>query len=211
MPTLLTIPYQVFEVNHVYLAPFQLDKYGKCMAQLSYKDHSIDFNDISLFTPALRVIDYHPETSRLRLDLSQHATFQTKLNLLYEYLINTFYIHQQGFLHVSHKTMDAIRQMFYFLVEGSVLSLYIYPTTAVRCADGTTCRTMDIQAGDVIRCVIRFQGISQLPHKNGMRLRLHHSVPCVWRIPISPYLEANTMDSALKEIPKAIQLIANSR
>ena len=181
MPNVLSIPYQTFDIHHVYLSPFQLDKYGKWMAQLSYKDHSIDLNDVCLLTPLLRVIDYQPETSRLRLDVSDHYHFQVKLNTLYEYLITTFYVHQQGFLHMKHKTMDAIRQMFYFLVDGPVLSLYIYPTTLVRQESGETCRISDIQSGDTLRCVIRFQGVSQLAHRDGMRLRLHHSVPCVFR------------------------------
>jgi hypothetical protein len=34
----------------------------------------------------------------------------------------------------------------------------------------------------VIRCVVRLQGISQLFHRNELRLRLHHSVPAVWKL-----------------------------
>ena len=179
-PTMLTIPYQAFEVNHVYLTPFQVDKYGKMIAQLSYKDHSIDFHDVSLLTPPLRVIDYQTDNSRLRLDLTDHFTFQVKLSMFYEYLISTFYLHQNGFLQIKHKTMDAIRQMFYSLLEGSMLSLYIYPTTYVRRQDGSVCRISDVKTGDTIRCVIRFHGISQLNHRDGLKLRLHHSVPHSW-------------------------------
>jgi hypothetical protein len=179
-PTMLTISYQAFEVNHVYLTPFQMDKYGKMIAQLSYKDHSIDFHDVSILTPPLRVVDYQADTSRLRLDLSDHFTFQVKLNMFYEYLISTFYLHQNGFLQVKHKTMDTIRQMFYSLLDGSLLSLYIYPTTYVRRSDGSNCRISDIQSGDIIRCVIRFHGISQLNHRDGLKLRLHHSIPHLW-------------------------------
>lgn len=179
-PTMLTVPYQAFEVNHVYLTPFQMDKYGKMIAQLSYKDPSIDFHDVSLLTPPLRVIDYQADTSRLRLDLTEHVTFQVKLNMFYEYLISTFYLHQHGFLQVKHKTMDVIRQMFYSLLDGPTLSLYIYPTTYVRREDGSVCRISEIQPNDVIRCVIRFHGISQLNHRDGMKLRLHHSVPHLW-------------------------------
>jgi hypothetical protein len=133
-----------------------------------------------MLTPPLRIIDYQADTSRLRLDLSDHFTFQIKLNTFYEYLISTFYIHQNGFLHIKHKTMDTIRQMFYSLLDESVLSLYIYPTALVRRADGSVCRISDIQSGDRIRCVIRFHGISQLHHRDGLKLRLHHSVPQLW-------------------------------
>ncbi len=181
-PTLLTIPYQAFEVDHVYLTPFQMDKNGKWIAHLTYKDHSIDFQDVSLMTPPLRVVDYDPHSSRLRLDLTTHLNFHVKLNMFYEYLISTFYLHQQGFLHMKHRTTEDIRQMFYSLLDGQWLSVYIYPTTLVRRADGQTCHISDIVTGDVIRCIIRFQGVSQLHHRDGMKLRLHHSVPIVWAI-----------------------------
>ena len=180
--TLLTIPYQAFEVNHVYVTPFQKDHHGKWLAQLSYKDPSIDFHDVCLMTPPLRVIDYQAETSRLRLDLSPHLTFQIKLHLFYEYLISTLYLHQHGFLHSQHRTVEDIRGMFYSLLDGSVLSLYIYPTMMVQRADGEPCRMTDLQTGDPIRCIIRFHGVSQLHHRDGMKLRLHHSVPRIWRM-----------------------------
>jgi hypothetical protein len=181
-PTILAIPYQAFEVNQVYVTPFQMDKYGKWMAHLTYKDTSIDFHDVSLMTPPLRVIDYQPETSRLRLDLSPHLTFQVKLRMFYEYLMSTFYLHQQGFLHMNHLSMEDVRQIFYSLLDGNMLSVYIYPTTFVKLADGSSSRISDVKPGEVIRCVIRFQGVSQLNHRDGIRLRLHHSVPSIWKL-----------------------------
>ena len=180
--TLLTIPYQGFEVNHVYLAPFQMDKYGKWMAQLTYKDTSIDFHDVSLMTPPLRVVDYQPETSRIRLDLTPHTTLQIKLNLFYEYLMSTFYLHQQGFLHSHHLSMENIRHMFYSLLDGNTLSLYIYPTTFVKQENGKPFRISEIKPGDMLRCVIRFHGVSQIHHRDGLKLRLHHSVPSLWKL-----------------------------
>lgn len=181
-PTLLTIPYQAFEVDHVYMTPFQMDKNGKWMAQLSYKDSSLEFQDVSLLTPPLRVVDYDPQTSRLRLELTNHLTFQVKMNMFYEYLISTFFLHQEGFLQMKHRTMEDIRQMFYSLLEGNRLSVYIYPTTMVRHSDGGLCRMSEIAVGNLLRCVIRFQGVSQLQHRDGVKLRLHHSVPMLWRV-----------------------------
>ena len=181
-PTILSIPFQAFEVNNVYVTPFQMDKYGKWMAQLTYKDTSIDFHDVSLMTPPLRVIDYQPETSRLRLDLSPHLTFQVKVRMFYEYLMSTFFLHQQGFLHVNHLTIENIRQMFYSLLDGNMLSVYIYPTTFVKQADGGLSRISDVKPGEIIRCVIRFQGVSQLNYRDGMKFRLNHSVPSLWRL-----------------------------
>jgi hypothetical protein len=179
--TFLSIPYQAFDVHHVYLSPFQTDKYGKRMAHLTYKDPSVDFNDVCILSPPLRVMDYQPETSRLRLDMSDQPIFQNKLNTLYEYLISTFYVNQHNILHIQNRPIEAIRQLFYFLIEGPVLSLYLYPTAYVK-GENTTSRITEIQSGNRIRCAIRFQGVSLLSHRDGMRLRLHHSLPMVWKV-----------------------------
>jgi hypothetical protein len=177
---ILTIPYQAFEVGYVHLTPFQFDRYGKSIARLSYKDTSINFQDVSILSPPLRIIDYNPENSRLRLDLSEHFAFQIKLNTLYEHLISTFYVHQQAFLHQRNKTLDYIRHLFYFLLDESILSLYVYPTTYIKMSNGNTLHMSELKAGDTIRCVIRLQGISQVMNKDGFHLRLHHSIPSIW-------------------------------
>ena len=178
----LTIPHQAFEVNHVHLTPFQYDRFGKSIARLTYKDESIDFQDVCLLTPPIRVLDYNPDNSRLRMDLSEHPGFQAKLHQLYENLIHTFYVHQQGFLHTMHYELDEIRRLFYFLMDGPVLSLYVYSTAFIVHSDKSIHRMTQIHPGDLIRCVIRFQGVTQLNNKDGLRLRLHHSIPAIWRI-----------------------------
>jgi hypothetical protein len=179
---LLSIPYQTFEIENVHLTPFQMDKYGKAIAQLMYKDNSIDFQDISLLTPPIRVLYYHADSSRLKLDISEHNHFQIKMNMLQDYLVGTFYTHQQSFLNETYKSLDYIRQLFYFLLDDAVLSLYMYPTTAVKLANGTTSTVAELKPGEMIRCVVRFQGISQFMHRDGVRLRIHHSVPCLWKL-----------------------------
>jgi hypothetical protein len=181
----LTIPHQAFEVAHVHLTPFQLDRFGKSIARLTYKDHSIDFHDVSILSPPVRVLDYNPDNSRLRVDLSDHPLFLNKLQHLYENLIHTFYIHQQGFLQTVHSSLDDIRHLFYYLMDGPILSLYVYPTAQVMNANGKEVRMAEIKAGDLLRCVIRFQGVTQLHNRDGLRLRLHHSIPALYRIPIS--------------------------
>lgn len=177
---ILSIPYQIFETEHVHLTPFQYDRNGKNIAQLSYKDNSIDFQDISILSPPLKVLQYQPEHSRLRLDVSEHAHFQVKMQTLQEHLIGTFYMHQQSFLNMSHQPLECIRQLFYFLLDESVLSLYLYPTTKVKRSEGVMGRVSDLKPGDTIRCVIRLQGILQMIYRDGIRLRLHHSVPGIW-------------------------------
>lgn len=179
---LLSIPYQALEVSNIHLSPFQSDKYGKAIARLSYKDNSIDFQDVSILTPPIKIIDYNSENSRLRIDLSDQFNFQVKLNTLQEYLVSTFYVHQQSFLGQKDNTHDEIRELFHFLLDNSTLSLYIFPTTLIKKDDGTTIKVSDLKSGDTIRCVIRFQGISQISNKYGTKLRLQHSIPSLWFI-----------------------------
>jgi|LauGreDrversion4_2_1035121.scaffolds.fasta_scaffold49470_3 hypothetical protein len=175
-PTLLTIPCSTFDVSVVYVTPFQMDAKGRWMAQLSYKDPAIEFSDVCLLTPPLRVIDYQPETSRLRLDVGGQVMFQIKLNLFYEYLVSTFYLHQ-GMLGVQGRSMDEIRGMFHPLLDGGCLSVFLYPTTLVTLPDGV-CRISELEAGARVECVVRFHGVTQ----HGSRMRLHHTVPMVTRL-----------------------------
>jgi hypothetical protein len=69
-------------------------------------------------------------------------------------------------------------------MDGSILSLYIYPTALVKKEkmgiSNTSMRVADLKPGDTIRCIITFQGISQIMNKNSVRLRLHHSVPSMY-------------------------------
>jgi hypothetical protein len=179
---LLSIPFQALEISNIHLTPFQADKYGKAIAKLSYKDPSIDFQDVSILSPPIKVIDYNPENSRLRVDLSDQFNFQVKLNTLQEYMASTFYVHQQSFLNQKNESAENIRDLFHFLLENSTLSLYIFPTSTIKKNDITTCKVSDLQPGDIIRCVIRLQGISQVRGKYGIRLRLQHSIPSLWLI-----------------------------
>jgi hypothetical protein len=179
---ILSIPYQAIEIGNIHVAPFQIDRFGKTIARLCYKDNSIDFQDVSILSPPLRILDYNPDTSRLRLDLSEHPQFHIKMHTLHEYLVNTFYTHQQSFLNLMNRSYDAIRHLFYFLLDGMTLSLFIYPTVFMNTNTGQACRISELKAGDSIRCVIRLQGVSQLFHRDELRLRFHHSVPSVWKL-----------------------------
>ena len=71
---ILSIPYQAFEVGNIHITPFQIDRFGKTIARLSYKDQSIDFQDVSILSPPLTVVDYHPESSRLAYAFDTHVT-----------------------------------------------------------------------------------------------------------------------------------------
>lgn len=180
---LLTVPYQALEIGNIHLSPFTPDKYGKMLARLAYKDASIDMHDVAILSPPLTILDYNTENSRLRLDVSEHGTFQSKLYCMQENLVSTFDMHQQSFLNLSNETHESIQSLFHFLLNENILCIYVYPTAIVKKKDGTTCKVMDLKPGNMIRCVIRFHGISQIQTKSGMRLRLQHSVPNLWLIP----------------------------
>ena len=137
---ILTIPYQALEISNIHLTPFQPDKYGKAIAYLSYKD-SIDFQDVRILTPPVKIIYYNSENSRLSIDLSDQYNFQVKLNMFQEYLVSTFYVHQQSFLNQKKYTHNNIRELFQFLLNDSVLSLYVFPTTIIKKEDDTTTAT----------------------------------------------------------------------
>jgi hypothetical protein len=177
---ILTIPYQALEISNIHLTPFTYDKYGKSIARLSYKDNSIDFQDVCILSPPLKVIDYNPESSRLRLDLSEQQQFLNKLHTLQNYLTSTFFIHQQSFLSITNKSQDYVSSLFNFLLADSVLNLYIFPTANVKKEDGSTLKVAQLKTGDTIRCVIRLHGISQIFSKSGAKLRLQHSIPSIW-------------------------------
>jgi hypothetical protein len=179
---ILSILYQALELCNIHLNPFTYDKYGKQLARFSYKDPSIDLHDVSIISPPLRIIDYNPDNSRLRLDVHPHETFQRKLMSMQENLVSTFHLHQQSFLNMTNSSYDSIHNLFHFLLTDMILHLYIYPTVVVKKQDGTTCNIMNLSPGDTIRCIIRFHGISQIQTRGGMRLRLQHSVPIVWLV-----------------------------
>jgi len=179
---LLSIPFQALEISNIHLSPFQSDKYGKAIAKLSYKDNSLDFQDVCILSPPIKVIDYNSENSRLRIDLSDQFNFQSKLNTIQEYMASTFYVHQQSFLNKHNESAENIRQLFHFLLENSTLSLYIFPTSIVKTSNNIICKVSELKPGDIIRCIIRLQGISQIRGKYSIRLRLQHSIPSMWLI-----------------------------
>jgi hypothetical protein len=172
---ILSVPYQALEIGNIHLTYFTADRYGKSIAKLLYKDPSIDFQDLSILSPPLKVIEYNSEITRLSLDLKDHPQFQIKLLTFQEYLTSTLHMHQNSF----NITKDDIRSLFTFLISGSTLNLYTYPNTTVKKNDGTTVKISEVKNGDTIRCIIRIQGITTT--KNN-KYRLVHSVPAVWQI-----------------------------
>lgn len=185
---ILSIPYQRFEITNVNLQPFVQSKYNRNIALLSYNDPAIDFKDVTILTPPMKVLQYNTKTSMLRLDVTDHIGFQLKMYTFYEYLTNLLFMNQYAFFNDTCLSYDMIRRCFYTMLIKSVLSLYIHPNTILK-NNGISINNntsgiaiSDIQPGDMVRCVIRIQGISQLVGKDGLRLRLHHYVPSIWKV-----------------------------
>jgi hypothetical protein len=184
---ILTIPHQTLEIGHIHINPFQSDSKGRSIAPMTYKDTTVDIQDLSILTPPLTVYDYDQQTCRLRLDLKEHKSFLTKIATLQEYLITTFYIHRYTLLGNDY-TIEQIRALFQNILSGDILTVFIYPTTNVYRDNNKTSKMSTIKKGDVIRCAIRFHGIvfSNNINTNKFRLRIQHSLPAIWLVrPIS--------------------------
>ena len=179
---ILTIPYNRFEIKNVQLQQFTNDKFNRSIALLTYND-SIEFKDITILSPPMKVIQYNAKNSTLRLDVSDHIVFQLKLYTFYEYLTNMLFMHQDDFFGKKDKTYDMIRQCFYTILNKSMLSLYIHPNTILKYSekDMEGIPVSEVKSGDMVRCIIRIKGISQLMGKDGMHLRLHHYIPYIWK------------------------------
>ena len=165
---ILSIPYNRFEINNVQLQQFMNDKFNRSIAILTYND-SIEFKDITILSPPMKVIQYNVKSSTLRLDVSEHIVFQLKLYTFYEYLTNLLFMHQYDFFGGKNKTYDMIRQFFYTILNKSLLSLYIHPNTVLKYSekDSQGMPISEVKSGDMVRCIIRIQGISQLMGKMG--------------------------------------------
>ena len=110
---ILSIPHQALEIGNIHLTPFQSDKYGKSIARMIYKDNSIEFQDVSILTPPVKVNYYNSTNSRLSIDLSDQPNFKMKLNTLQNYLVSTFYVHQQSFLNQTNYNYTDINNLFH--------------------------------------------------------------------------------------------------
>lgn len=179
---ILSIPYQALQIGNIHLSPFQTDKYGKAISKMTYNDSSINCYDVSILSPPLTVLNYNSENSKLVLDLGEQFNFAVKLNTLQEYLVSTFFVHQHSFLYNTNYTHDNIRNLFHFLLHNNYLTLYVFPNMNVKKEDGTVIKITNLAKGDTIRCIIRFQGISQINTRHGIKLRLQHSIASLWLI-----------------------------
>jgi hypothetical protein len=179
---ILTIPHQALEIGFVHVSPFQCDEYGRNLANLTYKDHSVQFKDICVMTPSLKIVKYNPSKNQLILDIKDHPVFMSKLYAFQEHLVNTFVLHQQTLLKTQGLTLDDIRSMFQFLLNGNLLSVFLYPSSIVHMPDHKDKFIHLIEDGTSIRFILRIYGITIMSSHNGLpRLRIQHSVPSLWK------------------------------
>jgi hypothetical protein len=180
---LLTIPYQTLEVGRIHMSGFVPDMKGRLIAPLSYCDTSLDIEDFILLSPPLTVLDYDMTTGRLRLDVKDQKQFATKVHTMQQYIISTIHLHSLSFLQGDYTSAE-VQSMFQVLLDGEVFSIFVYPTTVVRQSDGTVSHIQRLKAGDRIRFPLYVHGIMIVnpPSGKGMRLRIQHNVPYVWKV-----------------------------
>ena len=180
---MLAIPYQTLEIGRVHLESFKKDTRGRTIANLLYKDLSIDINDVTILTPPLKMLDYDMTTGRMRFDVSVQKQFKVRLFTLQEYIVSTFYLHRHTLLGHDY-TLDDIRGIFQPLLIDDVFSAFVYPTTPVRKDDGAVEKVGDIMVGNLVRFPFSIQGIMmvEMPKMPCPRLRIQHNVPVLWKV-----------------------------
>ena len=176
---LLTIPHNILKIEHIHISPFQIDKYGKKLARLTYENDFIKLHDVSLMSPPIKIIDYDPQLSRLRLDISGNDIFKTKIEMLHDYIISTFFLYQYQFLEKNNLSHESIKHAFYHLLDGSILSLYIHPFFSLQLPNGSSSKIGSLKNGDFVRFVITFYGISRILKNDHDKLRFQYSIPSI--------------------------------
>jgi hypothetical protein len=201
---LAAIPYQLLEVSNINLDNFKTDYKGRYIAPLKYLTTTFQFHDVTVLSAPMVIQDYDSTTNRIRFDIKGQTSFLTKINHIQETLVGKFYQRRFDILKYD-VSLDDVRSMFQFLFYGSVLTLFVFPNTAVKLADGTT-TVGQLKKGDTIRCIIRIHGVSMLPVRAGEffpRFRIQHSVPVVYRVMQATPMAVYASTSATKDMPKA--------
>jgi hypothetical protein len=185
---ILTIPYQTLEIPNINILPFVVDQKGKNIARMNYKDSSIQFDDVSILTPPMRIVSYDPRANKLIVNVDGQKEFISKINTMQEYLCSTFYEYRHTFLKNKVNNLHQTRELFQNILHGDTMILHIYPATNVRTSDGTKVSIVQLKAGDMIRAVIRIQGVARINKFNSYNgvydffFRIYHTIPTMWHI-----------------------------
>lgn len=185
---LLAIPYQTLEVGKVHLDNFRLDRKGRALAPLTYKDASVDLGDLTLMIPELpiaRVDVLRPvtgtpagiERGRIVLDVASSPVFQAKLNALQEYIAASLYVHRMTFFGKDMSTessfrgfgsAEEIKSLLQPLLIDTHLYLYTYGPV----------RSTPFRVSEQVKLIVRIHGILKMdvPGRSTPLLRIQHTV-----------------------------------
>lgn len=178
---ILSVPYQAIDIGNIHLGDFQYDNKGRNVIPLSYRDNSIEMNDLCILTPPMKIVDYDSQSCRLRLDIAPNdlEQFVVKILSIQEYIISTIYLYKMPCIEFG-LTRDVIESMFQPIINGNMLSVYMFPSTVVKTSNDAVKTINMVRHGSTIRFIIRITGISYLlPQK---KLRLQHSIPSIWMV-----------------------------
>lgn len=187
-----TIPIQKLEVTKVQTR--QIQKSAKPITPLSYVDGPFILQHVNILLPPLQIKEYDGTSGKLVLSLNESPGSLSKLQALQETLLQKVYQQQSSwFPSETIRSKDQIHSLFQPFIEGDTLHLYCPLQTAEKKTfiyvwkNGIWNKFTDImllQKGDVIRPVIRLQGISfQTNQLNGSwtgRFRVQHRICCLY-------------------------------
>jgi len=170
---LLTLPYQSIELAKLILHPPTIDRKSRKIARISYSNSP---NDITILTPPLTLLKYDALANRIQFDTSKERAFGSKWNAIQAHIIDMIYMNSNGIFSRGY-SMEDIQAMLHSLYGTNCLTAYVFPTTLVKKADGTTCPIVDVAAGTSIRCLFRIHGLMFVDNRGASSIRIQHSIP----------------------------------
>lgn len=224
--TFLTIPFQSFEIENSYLLPPEKDKRNRICTQLSYKDTSVEIQDIPIITPLLKVHHYDIRKSLLFLEIDTQHPFYQKFHRFQEVIIQTYYNHQNILIpHLIDEnaqlsensrqlkvflssqssanqpkplTMAKIRSLFQLPLKDNFFTIYIHPNTVVQTHNAEELHVYQLVSGTYVRCLLRLYNIITIKSINNY-LRIQHSVPSLWFVGAPKILKRPSQQAGLSE------------
>jgi hypothetical protein len=197
--TFLTIPYQAFEAENVFLLPHQIDFQNRRYTTLSYKDSAVELNDLPILTPPLSIQRYDSSKSILYL-VCDNEQFLQKFAKFQECLVSTYIKHTP--IITNPNTQNDIRvwlkkdsipsptknnYIFKLLLRDNILSIFVNQNMLIQTSSGYYKKISELTQGTKIRCLLRIFNVLLL--SSGEMIigekkffRIHHSVPSIWLV-----------------------------
>lgn len=218
----LSIPYQSFEIENVFILPPKYDNKDRIYSQLCYKDSSVEIQDIPILTPPLKVQYYDIRKSFLYLEIDESHPFAQKMNKFQEVLIQTFYnyqniilphlINNNGSFQMEHTSqlkvslsnqstntqtkklsLQKIRSLFQLPFKNNCMILYIHPNTTIQTSNDHELAAYQLIPGTYIRTLLRLYNIITIKSTAQKNyLRIQQSVPFIWYVGVPRILKRPT-------------------